>query len=717
MRLAFAALAAAAMPLGAFAATQAPPEVPVFGTGVQVVAVPVFVTDKDGRAVPGLTRDDFELLDQGRKVPIVAFEAVDSGSLAVPEPGAAAATVVQAAAQRQFLLLFDLMFSSPTGIMRARDAALGFVREAVAPSDLVAAATFGQSGLRILVGLTTDRVQLAQAIQNLGLVETNRLRDPLNLAWDLGGVLDYVRPGGPGSGDLGDGSSTSGTRSGVNMVGPWRAMLKADRMLLRQHVDTFFGALEGLGRLLANLQGRKQVILFSAGFDPTVLLGAEGIEREETINARMEGRLWDVQSDRYLGDPTARQELQAFYSALADSDSVIHAIDVAGLAAGADVAEPLAASADPGRETLAQFALNTGGRFIKDTSDLGAGLGQVLDATRYGYILAFEPTEPGRKKDKPRKLEVKLKREGFSVSHRRVYVLPERGPLKDATVAQLQAAESIAKGLSGGPIALRVVAVPYRAAKGRTLLPLVLEADGTSLTAGAGAQLKLEVYGYALDAGGRIRDVLFLNPTLDLAKLGDRLRARGLQVITSFALPPGPADLRFLVRDAASGRTGSLRVQATIPSFEGDTLVLSPPLFMDDPQARVVLPTASRMNSELEIPFRIRDSAFTPDGLPTIYRGAPREVCLLAWRGTGEAAAGPVEVTAELVGATAASPLAFARPPRLARDADGFQRVAFTLEAVDLPDGPYVLRVTLRDPRTASEAHSEVGVEVTGRNP
>ena len=44
----------------------------------------------------------------------------------------AAAPVVQAAAQRQFVLLFDLMFSSPVGIMKARDAALAFVREAVA---------------------------------------------------------------------------------------------------------------------------------------------------------------------------------------------------------------------------------------------------------------------------------------------------------------------------------------------------------------------------------------------------------------------------------------------------------------------------------------------------------------------------------------------------------------------------------------------------------
>ncbi len=702
-------LAVATLPIGALAGPRASQEVPVFGTGVQVVAVPVFVTDKDGRGVAGLTRDDFELLDQGKPMPIVAFEAVDAGSPALTDSGTAA-PVVQAAARRQFVLLFDLMFSSPVGIMKARDAALGFVREAVAPSDLVAAATFGQAGLRVLVGLTTDRVQLAQAIQGLGLVETDRVRDPLNLAWDLG-IIGLVRPGGVGAG------TPTPSKSDDYMVTLLRMKLKGDQAQYRAQVDGFLGSLEQLGRLLGNLQGRKQVVLFSAGFDPAVLLGADGSERQQILDARMEGRLWDVQSDRYLGDPTARQKLDDFYGALASSDSVIHAIDVAGLAAGGDVDSPLAGPPDAGRETLAQFALNTGGRFVKDRSDLGAGLRQVLDATRYSYVLAFEPGEPARKKEKPRKLEVKLKRGDLTASHRRVYVLPDSGASRDPSVAQLQAAESIVKGLSGGAIALRVVALPYRDAKGRTLLPVVLEADGASLTSAGASQLELEVYGYALDGEGRIRDVLSSNPTLDLARLGDRLRARGLQVITSFALPAGPADLRFLVREAVSGRTGSLRARLTVPSFEGDSLVVSPPLFVDDPQARVVLPTASRMNPELEIPFRIRDAAFTPDGLATIHRGAPREVCVLVWRGSGEAAAGPLEVTAELAGETAASPLPFARPPRLARDADGFQRIVFTLEPVDVPDGAYALRVTLRDPRTGSEAHSDLGVEVAGSNP
>lgn len=127
----------------------APP--PIFETEVALVAAPVFVTDRSGRAVPGLAAHDFEVYDGGTRVPIVAFQAVD-----VDAPAAAAGlaahgvpAAVQAAAARQFVLLFDLQFSPPAGVSRARTAAARFVRESLAPGDLVAVAAFRPTGLRL----------------------------------------------------------------------------------------------------------------------------------------------------------------------------------------------------------------------------------------------------------------------------------------------------------------------------------------------------------------------------------------------------------------------------------------------------------------------------------------------------------------------------------------------------------------------------------------
>ena len=242
-----------------------------------VVAVPVFVTDKDGKAVSGLTAADFEIEDQGKKVPVVAFQEVDVSS---PSP-AAGGSLMQAAARRQFLLLFDLTFSSPSGIMRAREAAMRFVRESLAPSDLAAAATFGQSGVRMLVGFTSDREQVARAVETLGVTETQRLRDPLNIAYELG-----APPQTPGNASRPD---DSGTGREQMMLDELRAvaqqMSRVEQGLYRQRVDGFLGGLQNLAKMLDAVQGRKQVILLSAGFDSSVLAGATGQEAKDAAQA------------------------------------------------------------------------------------------------------------------------------------------------------------------------------------------------------------------------------------------------------------------------------------------------------------------------------------------------------------------------------------------------------------------------------------------------
>jgi VWFA-related protein len=697
--LAIFALAPSVLPDRLGAQSLARQDLPVFGTGVRVIAVPVFVTDKDGQAVPGLTSADFEIEDQGKSVPIVAFQAVDAAAPVLP--AADAGPLVQAAAHRQFLLLFDLTFSTPVGIMKAREAAVDFVRTSLAPADLAAAATFGRSGVNLLVGFTSDRAQLMQAIHDLGLTETERERDPLRLAWDIG--FDFRSAA----------TSTEPRRMEEEIMDQLGLMGRANDNIYRQRVDGFLGSLERLGRMLDDVQGRKQVILMSGGFDSTVLMGEQGLEQQQSAQAITAGRLWEVQSDSYFGDAAARQRLGDLYDVFAASDTVLHTVDVSGLATDVSVDSPGSPRGGRGRETLAQFALNTGGHFIKDANDLTGGLEEVLDATRHYYILAFEPRDAGGKKDKLRKLKVKVPGRDVRVSHRAGYVLPDPEKAQDALTGQLQAAETIAKGLSGGPIGLRAVAVPYRDTKERTLLPVVLEIDGASLIRDEKAeQLTLEIFGYALDGSGRICDVLAVKPSFDLGQARETLRARGLQVLTTFAVPDGVADLRFLVREAGGGRAGSLRMETSVPSFEGEALALSPPLFMDDPRSRMVLPAASRGNPSLDIPFRLEDTAFTLDALPTLGRGGPREVCVMAWSGPHYETTSPYAVRAELVSADGTIPARLDGEPRIVADADGFQRFVVALEPGAAPPGRYTLRVSFRDDSTGVVTPTETGVAV-----
>src|ERR671938_248696 len=87
---------------------------------VEVVQVPVYVV-RDGAAVAGLTRDNFELYVNGKRRTFDYFDVVDFGGPATsPTAAQGQARVPALQGRRLYLLLFDLAFSSPKAISRVR---------------------------------------------------------------------------------------------------------------------------------------------------------------------------------------------------------------------------------------------------------------------------------------------------------------------------------------------------------------------------------------------------------------------------------------------------------------------------------------------------------------------------------------------------------------------------------------------------------------------
>ncbi|MCM2270881.1 MAG: hypothetical protein NDJ75_12325, partial [Thermoanaerobaculia bacterium] len=132
------------------------------------VEVPVEVRDRDGQPVRGLVAADFEIYDEGARREVTRFDVIDLAPSA-PEgvgeaPAAPAATPIR---PRYLLVLFDLTFSNPIAIGRARTAAKEVVLASLHPSDLVAVATYSvELGPRLLVTFTPDRAQVARAIDS-----------------------------------------------------------------------------------------------------------------------------------------------------------------------------------------------------------------------------------------------------------------------------------------------------------------------------------------------------------------------------------------------------------------------------------------------------------------------------------------------------------------------------------------------------------------------
>lgn len=700
----------------ASAAAPQPPrrEMPVFGSSVTLVAVPVFVTDKSGKSVSGLTAADFEVEDAGKRTPIVAFQEIDVDAPATEGSQAEMAALpvaVQAAAPRQFLLLLDSRFSPRAGLFFARKAATDYVRDSLASGDLVAVATTGPAGLRVLANFTSDHEYVSEVIAGTARGGTPS-SDPLGFSsTGISGGVGSLISDPVGIGGISAGGSGGGGGKGVDADAEFAAqdalMAEAART---ERLGTAFGFLDDLKKLvqsLAPLRGRKQIVLFSGGFP-------------EDLWAQRGGR---TAPD---GEPLLAK-MKEVYRLAGQADVVIHTIDLVGLEQSVDLSSQLgpngsldssgpasaetALKADLGRGTLIALSVNTGGQRIPPRGDFGKAFGQVDEISRHSYVLAFEASENDARSERPRSLKVRVRRPGLSVSHRPEYSLSEPKAASSGGV-QMLASEAIGKGLSGGRLRLRLQTLPYRDREGAESIQAVLRIDGPALAEAAqGKTLGLQVYGYAMDKG-RVLNGLALNTSIDLAKVGEALRKSGINLLTSFPVPAGNADLRFFVRAGSSDLTGSIQKNVAVPAFAPGGLVLSAPLFALPPAGQVVVPFQPQNRPPIPIPFYVGDDRFVPDAAPVLTRGQPRGTCVFVWR-EGREATAPLKVTGEIVRpGHDPVPLRFDDAPRVATEADGFDRYLVTVQAPEVEAGDYLLRLRFAEPGTGRVSKTETPVVI-----
>lgn len=146
-------LLAAALAVVLPAAGQTPQDAISNEVEVRVVNLEVFVDDRDGRPVPGLTRDDFELLHNGEPIEIAHFSPMREGVLEAPatEPSAAPAP----RAEPLYLVIYvDYSFLEPGDLHDVLEPLAAFLRTSLAPGDQVLLAT-ARRGFEIRQGFTT----------------------------------------------------------------------------------------------------------------------------------------------------------------------------------------------------------------------------------------------------------------------------------------------------------------------------------------------------------------------------------------------------------------------------------------------------------------------------------------------------------------------------------------------------------------------------------
>ena len=654
---------------------------------VTVVEVAVNVVGRDGSSVRGLTKESFEVYDDGQKRAIEYFEVVDTA----PRTSVAQAPrIANPAARRSFLLVFDLTNSVPGTVTRARNAARQFVAKDTREGDLVAIASFNvERGFRLITAFTSDRDLLVSAIDTLGDARYFKTDDPLLLSAKETNVSSENSPAAGGNSDkAAEMEAIAKDIDRLNRV--------ADDSYRRVRVEQQLDSFGQVAKLLDSMRGRKQIILLSEGFDAALLQGRENLSSNESVEetaASTEGEVWKVNNDRRFGNSASALKLQKMGEIFKRSDVVMHCIDIKGLRSGVDAKVGIKENSNEGLYLLAN---TTGGRVFKNDNDLAVSFDRLVKEQEVTYVLAFSAPRtktPGTFHT----IKVKVRdMSGVRVTHRAGYY--EAGHRMSVMEQTLSAVDIMMSDVPLRDVAMNILAAPFPAEGANAQVPVIIEVPGTSLLEGiTGDEIDAEIFVYAFDKGDSVEDFLYQRIKLDLKKVSDALQKTGIKYYGTLSLPAGDYALRTLLRVHGSNHDGFQRIDLHVPDF-GLPTVLQP--FVFEEPGKWIMVKGNSHASDAEYPFQVNESFIPAAG--GIVDGKSR-IALFTYN-IGEKIQLSAKVEDAKGGLYNANLSLVGRTPL---DDRGSTKLLFDFSTEGLTPGPYVLAFDVRDEtRTKSQSVS-----------
>ncbi len=543
IRSALAALAAVGA-LTARLSAQGEPEAS-FGESVEVrvVNVEVVVTDRDGRPVFELGRDDFRLEVDGKPVAISNFARL-GGKSTPPVPLPAPAATVSASETPAPQALSPPVVDESTRL-----------RLAVWIDDLHMLPAHRNRVLRELGALLAERERagadllLARFDRSFELVRNFGERGR-PLADDLAQLAKRSA-----SGVFGEAARRSAfeeiesiyANDGCNRVDDMQ--LAAQRYAEPLRHDSLVGmrALEGAVRALAGMPGRRALLYVSDGI-PLV----PGQEAFLYVDQLCAGKSATDNKETLVND-LRRVSAEANAAGVTFYTLQAGGLPVGGGAAiqgrGLDFGNEFAARGNL-QDTLQQLASATGGRALLDANRLAPlleGLARDLDS---GYSLGFTPA--GAPDGREHRIEVKVARPGLKVRHREAFRDRTSDEQRDGRL--LAALRFGTGGGAGNPLGVLLeidAAQPVDGGTATLPVRIVVPATGV-LFLGAtpeSAVARLEIALAASDELGGLSPIRSREVTVERAKIGAPIEVAQLRFPIDVRLRKGRARVAAVVRD------------------------------------------------------------------------------------------------------------------------------------------------------------------------
>jgi VWFA-related protein len=552
------------------AAQNDPSTNPIYRANAQAVIVDVVVTGGSDETVPNLSKQQFEVKEDGKTQTIDFFEEHTGASTPLaPLPQLPPNTYSNqpAVAERDSVnvLLLDSLNTPEADQARIHKQILDFLAHKNPNTQIAIFAL--NTRLSLLMGFTADSSLLSAAVNGkpaaAGTTVASRTRSD-----DLQDKFDVAMAG-----------SAEAQKAQAGSLAEFAGNQDTRR------VSVTLDALQQLVRALGAIQGRKNIIWFANSFPVSVF-------PDELSRKTMDDRREILATLRQTVDlmTTARV---AIYPVSAEGIPLDPTTDAdAGLqSSGDDPAQSHAQNAavrNGDRAAMEQLAIDTGGHANYSTNNMNAALSQDIDNGAHYYTLAYTPSN-GKMDGKVRRIEVKLTEGKYKLTYRRGYFAddasaptakPSADPLIPMMGHGLPDSTQILYRVRVTPVATQPTAGAVTAGGNHKLaghitrykveffiptagLNLVAASDGTR---GAKIEIALVAYG----AGGAAVNWTggAMNMSLNPASYATAQRT-GIAAPIEIDLPDGDVSLATGVYDLNAQKAGTLEIPWSSVSVAG----------------------------------------------------------------------------------------------------------------------------------------------------
>lgn len=388
---------------------------------VRVINVDVVVTDRKGNPITGLTKEDFDIYENGVKKPISNFYEVQGSPVAEQRPAAPGQPAPPAHEpapenqKRRLILYIDNLSLTPFNRNRVFKEMKDFVAEAMRPGDEAMVVTFNRS-MKVRVPFTRDPIQVQQTLDviagesALGVTSRSERRQ----------AEEQIR-------------EARTYEEGLATARTYASSVEHD---LRQSASS----LSALMSTLAGVEGKKVLVLTSEGFpmqpgrEMFVFLDEISREKQWQGSSLLEGLGYD--SHRLIED----------IARAANANGItMYTVHAGGLAAAnentAEYQRPISTSVSSAAvanttDSMQTMAELTGGLASVNTNNFGLAFDRIKRDLESYYSLGYRAgTE---RVDRQRRLEVRTKNRAYVVRSRKTFVEKSiHAEMNDRVIANL----------------------------------------------------------------------------------------------------------------------------------------------------------------------------------------------------------------------------------------------------------------------------------------